>query len=39
MIAALVPIRLFVSRFFKPEHIEALIAEDIEEEEEIGAVL
>lgn len=36
MIAALVPIRLFVSRFFKPEEIEALVAEDLEEAEEIG---
>ena len=39
MIAALVPIRLFVSKYFKKEHIDALIAEDIEEEEEIGVVL
>lgn len=39
MIAALVPIRLFFSRYFKPKHIEALIAEDLEEEEEMGTVL
>ena len=39
MIAALVPIRLFVSRYFKKEAIEALVAEDNEEEEKIGGVL
>jgi hypothetical protein len=39
MIAALVPIRLFISKYFEKEHIDALIAEDMEEEEEIGAVL
>lgn len=39
MIAALVPIRLFVSKYFEKEHIDALIAEDNEEEEEIGVVL
>mgnify|MGYP000882222207 CR=1 FL=1 len=31
MIAALVPIRMFVSRFFEPEHVALLIAEDPEE--------
>jgi hypothetical protein len=35
MIAALVPIRMFASRFFPPEYIAALIAEDPEEEEEL----
>jgi hypothetical protein len=39
MIAALVPIRIFASRFFKKEHVEALTAEDMEEEEEMGAVM
>lgn len=39
MIAALVPIRIFSSRYFVEEHINALIAEDVEEEEEIGVVL
>jgi hypothetical protein len=39
MIAALVPIRLFVSRYFEKEHIDALIAEDTDEEEEMGAVM
>ena len=39
MIAALVPIRIFVSRFFQPNHVNALIAEDTKEEEEIGVVL
>lgn len=38
-IAALVPIRLFMSRFFKSEHIEALVKEDLEEEEELGLVI
>ncbi|MDH5399387.1 MAG: sodium bicarbonate transporter family protein [Cyclobacteriaceae bacterium] len=38
MIGALVPIRLFASRFFERKHIEALIAEDEEEEEKIGIV-
>ena len=35
MIAALVPIRMFVSRYFKPEHVQALLAEDTEEEEKM----
>lgn len=39
MIAALVPIRLFVSRFFKAKEMEALVAEDFEEEEEIRVVM
>ncbi|MDH5602755.1 MAG: sodium bicarbonate transporter family protein, partial [Cyclobacteriaceae bacterium] len=39
MIAALVPIRKFASRFFKKEHMAALIAEDEEEEEEIRIVM
>lgn len=34
MIAALVPIRMFVSRFFPPKYIQVLIAEGEEEEEE-----
>ena len=39
MIAALVPIRIYASKFFEKEHIDALIAEDIEEEEEMGVVM
>jgi hypothetical protein len=39
MIAALVPIRIFASRYFKKEHIAALVAEDAEEEERIGVVM
>lgn len=35
MIAALVPIRLFASRFFTDEHVDALLKEDLEEEEEM----
>lgn len=38
-IAALVPIRLFMGRFFKSEHMEALVAEDSDEEEELGIVI
>ncbi len=39
MIAALVPIRLWISRFFKPEHVEALLTEDEKEGEEMSAGL
>lgn len=35
MIAALVPIRLYASKFFKKEHVAALLTEDLEEEEEM----
>jgi sodium bicarbonate transporter 10 len=35
MIAALVPINMLIARYFPPEYIEALVSEDIEEEEEI----
>ena len=35
MIAALVPIRMYASRFFEPEHVQALLAEDSKEEEEM----
>ncbi len=35
MIAALVPIRMYASRFFEKEHIKALLSEDLEEEEEM----
>ncbi len=35
MIAALVPIRIFASRFFPPQYVKALIAEDVEEEDQI----
>jgi len=35
MIAALVPIRIFASRFFQKEDIEALLHEDPKEEEEM----
>ncbi len=38
MIAALVPIRIFISSFFKKGAIEALVAED-SEEEEIGSTM
>lgn len=39
MIAALVPIRMFASRYFEEKEMEALIAEDLEEEEEIGILM
>ena len=39
MIAALVPIRLFAAKYFEPDQMEALIAEDLEEEEEIGILM
>ena len=39
LIAALVPIRLFVSRYFKKEHIDVMIAEDLEEEEKIREIM
>ncbi len=35
MIAALVPIRMYVSRFFNPEHVETLLEEDLKEEEKM----
>jgi hypothetical protein len=35
MIAALVPINMLIGRFFPPQYVEALVAEDLEEEEEI----
>ncbi len=35
MIAALVPIRMYASRFFKEDHVEALLTEDLEEKEEM----
>ena len=38
-IAALVPIRLFMAKFFKAEHLWALVKEDEEEEEELGIVI
>jgi hypothetical protein len=39
LIAALVPIRMFVSRFFKKEHIEALIADEPPSEQEKQHIL
>ncbi|MEP5613196.1 MAG: sodium bicarbonate transporter family protein [Cyclobacteriaceae bacterium] len=38
-IAMLVPIRLFMAKFFKGEHLWALVKEDEEEEEELGIVI
>ena len=35
MIAALVPIRMYASRFFKEDHMKALLTEDLKEEEEM----
>lgn len=35
MIAALVPINMLINKYFPPEYIEVLVAEDMEEEEEI----
>ena len=39
MIAALVPIRLYISKFFKKEHVDALLEEDEEEGEQMSAGL
>jgi len=39
LIAALVPIRIFFSRYFEEKEMDALVAEDLEEEEEIGVVM
>ena len=38
-IAALVPIRMLMAKFFKPDHLWALVKEDEEEEEELGIVI
>jgi hypothetical protein len=38
-IAMLVPIRLFMAKFFKAEHLWALVKEDEAEEEELGIVI
>jgi len=38
-IAMLVPIRLFMAKFFKAEHLWALVKEDDDEEEELGIVI
>ncbi len=38
-IAMLVPIRLFMGKFFKAEHLWALVKEDEQEEEELGIVI
>ncbi len=35
MIAALVPIRMYASKFFEKKHVESLLAEDLQEEEEM----
>jgi len=39
MIAALVPIRLYISKFFKKEHIDAMLAEDEDESEQMSGGL
>ena len=38
-IAALVPIRMLMAKFFKPDHLWALVKEEEEEEEELGIVI
>ncbi len=38
-IAALVPIRMFMGRFFKAEHLWTLVKDDDKEEEELGIVI